>query len=500
MDRRKFIAAGASLVGGLSLPSCGQRARLTENLTRLTAEPVSLRVFSDQMKHTDAWGYNGAVAGPMLHMRRGETTRLLFENKILQPTSIHWHGLRIPFEMDGVGSITQPGIVPGESFLYEFSPPDAGLFWYHPHMNSEEQMSRGMFGLILVEEENPPPADREVIWSLYDWGLNSDYQVPEKKAFQLWRGITNYRSHTKLTTDGMGAPDILMREGERVRLRIANTSSVRRYALNFEGHNPWIIAWDSNAVEPYRVGDGPLIIGTGARVDLMLDGTGKAGETFAIQDVFNSRYEPIPPWETPEETAARKPEHLCNIVYRDEPALRKVSELGPATAPILNHIPEPDLASAIPIDIEMSNLAMPIRDLPGIGPLASVFAKRDGISPDEVVTLWAMNGEVLLEDLESYNCVDPSPMFACKLGHSYLLRFKNTTNVDHPMHLHGHTFKMIRRNGEPFAGDVYRDTFTLFAGETIEIAFLADNPGEWMIHCHRGMHQHSGMMSLFTVA
>lgn len=494
------MTTGAAMAGGLSLPACGPRFSLEAEVERLTVEPTLLKVFSDQTKLTEAWGYNGSVAGPMLRMRRGEKTRLLFENNISQPTSIHWHGLRIPFEMDGVGSITQPGVASGESFMYEFSPPDAGLFWYHPHMNSEEQMSRGMFGLISVEEDNPPPADREIIWSLYDWGLNSDYQVPEKKAFQLWRGTGNYKPHTKLTTDGLSVSDIALRVGERVRLRIANTSSIRRYALQFEGHNPWVIAWDSNAVEPYRLDDKPLIIGTGARVDLMLDGTGEVGKSFAIQDIFNMKYEPIPPWETPEETAARAPEHVCNIVYRDEPALRRVSELGPAQAPVLNHIPEPDLSTAVPIDIEMSNRAMPIRDIPGIGPLASVFAKRDGISPDENVTLWTMNGKVLLEDLESYNCVDPNPMFACKLGRSYLLRFTNATKVDHPMHLHGHTFKMIRRNGKPYLGNIYRDTFTLFAGDTIEVAFLADNPGDWMIHCHRGMHQHSGMMSLFTVS
>ncbi len=499
-NRRKFLlAGGGAAVAAASLPTIIGRKQGSPSIAHMTAEPGRLKVFADQQQNTEIWGYNRSVAGPEIRLRLGETVRLLFENKISQPTSIHWHGLRIPFAMDGVGSITQPGIQPGDSFYYDFTPPDAGLFWYHPHMNSEEQIARGMFGALIVEENEPPAVDREIIWSLYDWGLDADYQVPKKQAFHLWRGNADYTPHTKITMNGKDTPDILISRGERIRLRIANTSGNRRYALQFNDHKPWVIALDSNAVEPYPVGDKPLIIGTGERVDLVLDGAAKPG-TYPVIDVFNRDFEPVPPWATPEEIAARNtPITVCNIVYRDGPALREVHELPPPTAPAGNHIPEPDLPNAIPVDIELNQHMTSIEDVPKIGAMAALLAEQDGIPRDHKVALWTMNSKVLLEDLNSYFCIDPEPLFECQLGRTYLLRFKNATKVDHPMHLHGHTFKMVRRNGIPFPRSMYRDTFTVFGGDTVEVAFVADNPGDWMIHCHRGMHQHGGMMSLFRV-
>ncbi|MEM9570368.1 MAG: multicopper oxidase family protein [Pseudomonadota bacterium] len=499
MDRRAFLGASASLAGVSSIPHLTGCNQVQASAERLVVEPSAIRLFDSQPGPTKVWTYNGQVAGPTLRMRQGEMYALDLFNKIGQPTSLHWHGLRVPFEMDGVGSITQNGISPGQSFRYAFAPPDAGLFWYHPHMNSEEQVAKGMFGLILIEERNPPPVDREVVWSLYDWGLDDDYQVPGKKAFQIWRGEEVYAKHSAITTDGQAAPDLEMRRGERVRLRIANTSGNRRYALKFEGHNPWVIAWDSNGVIPYQLGDQPLIIGTGARVDLILDGTGEVGQVFEILDLFNRDFEPVPPWESPEQTAARAAERVTRIRYLDTPAVRPLSELPPPTAPIANPIPVPDLSAAELIEIELGQSMIPVREIPKIGPMAAVLAEEHGVSMDTEVGLWTMNGEVLLEDLETYNCIDPVPAFECKIGRTYKVRFKNATHVDHPMHLHGHTFQMISRNGLAYDRVFMRDTFTLFADETVEIAFVADNIGDWMIHCHRGMHQHGGMMSTFRV-
>ncbi len=485
--RDALLSGGASLV---CATACERSTLKTSgNPARLTAQSGTLSPFASQRDATAVWTYNGQVSGPLLRMKRDEPIKLKFENTLRQPTSVHWHGLRIPNSMDGVGSITQPGVNSGDFFDYEFAAPDSGLFWYHPHMNSEKQIAKGMFGAIVVEDENPPIVDREIVWTLFDWGLDEAYQIPTDRAFQLWRGFHQYDPHRKITTNGIDAPPVALTRGERIRLRIVNTSSNRRYALKFDGHAPWIIAWDGNAVTPYSANHEPVMIANGERVDLIIDGVGSPGQAYRIYDVFDKYYDDTAPELD-----------VTTINYREAPARRKLSDLPPATAPGANHIPEPDLANAIPIDIVLDQQLYDIGDIPSIGATAQLIAEAQGIKPGTKVPVWSMNGKPMFEDLREYFCIDPTPLFECTLGKTYILRYINKTPTDHPMHLHGHTFLMLRRNGVPYPRRMLRDTFMIMKDETVEIAFVADNIGDWMMHCHRGLHSHGGMMTTFHVS
>ncbi|MCI4646081.1 MAG: multicopper oxidase family protein [Hyphomonadaceae bacterium] len=488
-SRRRFLKSAAALVGSTAaapLISCSRPA--TAAPSSLVARPSTLSLPGLEQP-VNIWSYDGESAGPLLRFKQGEMLDIRFRNELPQPTSVHWHGIRMPNEMDGVGSVTEPGARPGEEFHYRFAMHDAGLYWYHPHMNSEKQIARGMFGAIVVEEANPPFADREIIWTLFDWGLTAEGQIPEDKAFQLWRGFHDYTAHDIITTNGRTAPDIVLKRGERVRLRIVNCSSNRRYALDFGGHDPWIIAWDSHGVEPQRLGDRPLMVGNGVRVDLMLDGVGDPSVPHVISDVFDHAVY--------DETAAAEP--ICAIRY-DTARLRPDGELERPRPPARNPFTLPDLTSDPErIPIRMTQDLHEVRDIPDIGGIATLLAAEQGVAPDQKVAVWKLNGQVLFEDLRSFQCINPTPLFECKLGRTYILELANDTPTDHPMHLHGHTFQILSKNGRKLPHPMWRDSFTLIKGDRMEVAFCADNPGDWMVHCHRGLHSHGGMMSIFRV-
>src|SRR5262249_6217913 len=133
----------------------------------IVAAPSTVPLFDG--RSFDAWAYNGQVPGPALRVRLGDTVRVRFTNKLPQPTTIHWHGVRLPNAMDGVPGVTQAPIQPGETFIYEFTPKDAGTFWFHPHLRSSEQIERGLFGALIVEDANPAPYSRDELWVLDDW-------------------------------------------------------------------------------------------------------------------------------------------------------------------------------------------------------------------------------------------------------------------------------------------------------------------------------------------
>ena len=171
MTRRRLILGA----GGLALAPWGARVAraATGNDIHITAGPARVRLAGADGPDTDVWAYNGAVPGPLLRLKQGEPARIVVENRLDQDTTVHWHGIRVPNAMDGVPGLTQPPIKPGASFVYEFTPPDAGTFWYHPHVNSPEQIGRGLAGPIIVEEREPLGRPR-LLWFLEDWRLTEE--------------------------------------------------------------------------------------------------------------------------------------------------------------------------------------------------------------------------------------------------------------------------------------------------------------------------------------
>ena len=172
-------------------------------------------------------------------------------NSLRQDTTVHWHGIRLPNAMDGVPGLTQPPIKPGENFTYEFTPPDAGTFWYHPHADSLQQLGRGLAGALIVEEPEPVAVDRDIVWLLADWRLTSDAQIASGFGNGMEAAMSGRVGNT-VTLNGAVSDGVPVRAGERIRLRLVNGALARIMALRFEGHRPVVVAIDGQPCDPHE--------------------------------------------------------------------------------------------------------------------------------------------------------------------------------------------------------------------------------------------------------
>lgn len=222
---------------------------------------------------TPIWGYDGATPGPVLRVRQGADVWVRLANALAQPTTLHWHGLRNDNAVDGVAGLTQPATPPGGAFDSRFRAADAGLFLYRPAGVPAEQAARGLGGLLIVDEPQPPPVDRDIAFVLQDWALRPD------GAFQPFAPApADGRIGDVITANGARAPiGAVFPPGARVRLRLANACAARICVLTFAGARPFVLAIDGQPCEPFEPVRNILPIAPGARFDLVVDLPGQEG-------------------------------------------------------------------------------------------------------------------------------------------------------------------------------------------------------------------------------
>ena len=468
ISRRAFLVAGAALSLTPALTAFPSRAAGIREY-RLAAAPGRASLVGGGNPETDVWAFNGAVPGPEIRARQGERLRIVVENGLKEETTVHWHGIRVPNAMDGVPHLTQKPIAPGASFTYEFDVPDAGTYWYHPHQRSFEQVGRGLYGPLIVEEREPIAVDREFFWVLDDWRLLPDAQISGDFG-NMMDMSHNGRIGNTATVNGRVRDSFEVRSGERIRLRLINAANARTFGLDFAGHAPRIIAVDGQPVEPHAPAGGRIVLGAAMRADVVIDMTGKPGERFSVKDTFYRGLE----------------YRLLDLVYAAEPLRDRLPD-GPI-ALARNTMPEPDVGAAERHEVNfgggmMGNMATAMMDGHRTG-------MRDMMQHGMA---WAINGVVATgHALE--------PFLTLRRGSTHILALQNDTAWHHPIHLHGHSFRVISRNGEPTRYREWQDTVLLNPRDRAEIAFVADNPGDWMLHCHILEHQAAGMMGVFRVA
>jgi FtsP/CotA-like multicopper oxidase with cupredoxin domain len=469
VSRRAVLRSGLAAAAGGLLPLGAGRAG-AEDWRRLQPAPGTARLLGSEGPPTAVWSYNQSVPGPEIRVRQGDWLRVLVENGLPQETTVHWHGLRIPHEMDGVPGLTQPPIRPGEEFRYAFQVPDAGTFWYHPHVRSSEQQGRGLYGVLIVEEAQPPPVDRDVTWVIDDWRLTEEGAISE--SFDSPMDLSHSgRLGNVATLNGQDSSSFAVRAGERLRLRIVNTANARIFALKFEGHSPQVIALDGQPTAPHAPPENRLIVPPAGRVDVLLDLEGDPGTRYRVMDEFYGR----------------QTYTFLELVYDTVPALRQVPpEAFVGLAP--NPIPEPKLAEAQRHQVVLAGGAM--------GAMGSAILDGRTLGIRDLAgqgKVWAMNGIVAHDQVME-------PLFTFQLGRTQVLKIRNDTAFPHPMHLHGHSFRWLSRNGRPVAGAPWLDTVLLLAEEEVEVAFVADNPGDWLFHCHVLEHMQAGMSAVVRVS
>jgi FtsP/CotA-like multicopper oxidase with cupredoxin domain len=400
--------------------------------------------------------------------------RVVVENRLPKDTTIHWHGVRVPNAMDGAPYVTQPPIQPEESFTYEFPVPDAGTYWYHPHAHSAEEVGRGLMGAFIVEESEPLRVDRDVVWVLHDWRLEEDASIAGGFNSPMEMSMAGRVGNT-VTINGSVPDRFPVRSGERIRLRLINAAPARIFGLEFQGHQPLVIALDGQPIEPHRPEGSRVALGPAMRADLVLDMTGKRGSSAAVMDTFYNGL-------------AYK---LVDLAYTDEPPLRAKALPAPAKLPP-NTLPEPDVANARRHDVTLSGGMMGGMGMGGsMGMMGGGMGGMMGGG-----AMWAINGVAMPGD----DMAHMKPILTLTRSKSYVLAIDNQTAWHHPMHLHGHSFRVITRNEWPTKYREWRDTVLIPPRERVEIAFVADNPGDWMFHCHILDHQEGGMMSVIRVA
>jgi len=451
MNRREFLAGTAAL-------ALAPRISFAE-AKKLRLAPARQSLVGEANPATQVWAYNGTVPGPELRFKQGERLVIPVENALSVDTTVHWHGIRLPNAMDGVPHLTQAPIAAnGGRFIYEFDLPDAGTYWYHPHLGSPEQVGRGLYGALIVEERDPPAVDRDLVWVLSDWRL--DRQARNVEDFRNFMDSSHAgRIGNTVTVNGAILETFAVRAGERIRLRLINASNARIYGLNFEGHQPWIVALDGQPVAPHW--DGRVVLGPAMRADVILDCAAAPGSRHRIIDDFY----------------ARRAYRLLNIEYASDKPLREAFEPAPRLA--ANRIPQADLDKAARHRIVF-----------GGGMMGAMPSQREHRG-----LFWTVNGKPVPENNHAH-----APLLTLGKGKSYIIELVNDTSWHHPIHLHGHVFRVLTRNGKPVMPAQLGDTVLLDPDSRAEIAFVADNPGDWMLHCHVLEHQATGMMAVVRVA
>ena len=485
LSRRNFISSLGLTMTALALPLTGfAKGRLPHGAMLLGARPKDgvliearkgrVELLGKGLGKTGIWGYGGTVPGPVLRVKQGAEVKVRFKNSLDQGSTIHWHGIRIDNKMDGVAGLTQEPVAPGESFDYRFTAPDAGTYWYHPHNRTWEQMARGLYGLLIVEEPDPIVVDHDLALAFDDWQLKSDGQLEEETFGQIGERAHGGRTGNVMTVNGSTDMKFDVKSGDRVRVRLCNTANSRILHLRVEGCIARVIALDGQPVTPREPEAGDLLISPSQRIDLILDMDGGPGGQAVISEISDMRL-PLMRFELHATQKSRS---------KPLPDVEKLAD---------NPLLAPDRAKPLKVDLEMTGGAM--------GGMSSAIYKGKKLSIQELVReagmIWAFNGVAGMPE---------KPLFSAKKGQTVELDMINNTSFPHAMHLHGHHMSEVQRvrqtrDGAKFISSRpdWRDTVLVDRAEAVKVAFVADNPGKWMIHCHMLEHQAGGMSTWFEV-
>ena len=468
MDRRGFLKAGSA---ALAMAAAPWRARpafageMADGFTVLKARPGMAPLLGDQGGSTPVWAYNGMTPGPAIRARRGGTVKVRLVNELDQPTTIHWHGIRIENAMDGVPDLTQEAVPPGESFDYEFTVPDAGTYWYHTHNRTWEQMARGLYGPLIVDGDADGVA-QDLTLIVDDWRLAPDGAIDAASFGSMMDWSHAGRLGNWVTVNSRDNPRFDLTTGVAARLRLINAANARIFNLAIDGLETQLAGLDGQVFDRPVALDAPLVLAPAQRADVIV--TPEAAGTHAL--VATDRGEEV--------------------------ALAQFQVSGPAGDPgdgiVLkpNGLTEPDLGSALAVELLMEGGAMGMMGSArmGGGPNQGMMGMRELVGNGMA---WAMNGVAGMPD---------KPLFAAKNGQSVRLTMINDTRWPHAMHLHGHHFRVLSRDGRPEPLTAWRDTVLLDPMQRAEIALVTDNPGKWLLHCHMLEHVASGMVTWYQVA
>lgn len=508
MARRGILILGGGLVSA-GLTGCAPASPGTQGSTRVGPRSAAVRRAEQARRFSGGrrvpvrlaaeesdvdlgpvavrtWTYGGELPGHELRVRRGDTISARLSNSLPQPTTVHWHGIALRNDMDGVPNLTQRAIAPTQDFRYEFTVPDAGSYWFHPHVGV--QLDRGLYAPLIVEDPaDGADYDTELVIVVDDWldGLGRD---PDSVLADLVRngmtmsgndsgsmpGMPGMPPRSPASGRGMSMPqstalggdagDVTypyvlangrtadaartyqVKPGQRIRLRIINAASDTAFRVGVPGVPLRVTHTDGFPVVQQQAPS--MLLGMGERVDAVIR---------------------VPETSVPILTLAEGRDGYAQVNLRSSrtPAADgKTQASRMAGLPLLRPA---DLRAAEDVRLPARTPDV-VHDLVLDGP---------GRRYD-----WTINGT-------SYDPDRGLPVYA---GQRVRLRFQNRSEMFHPMHLHGHTFHVRGAGGQ----GARKDTLIVLPGETVEVDFDADNPGQWLTHCHNIYHGEAGMMTVVS--
>lgn len=465
MNRRDFLAAISAVAGATTLPLRGYAG---DPAMQIRTGYAKASLMGAGKPLTDVMAYDSQIPGPTIRIPQGKRVSFRVENELDQPTSVHWHGIRLENAMDGVPGLTQQPIPKGGSFEYSFIAPDAGSYWYHSHFQSWEQVGRGLYGPLIVEEAKPVDVDSDRIFVVDDWRLDEHGQIAGNMG-DMRDASHGGRLGNWLIVNGETKPAFNVRPGERIRLRCISTANARIMAFAFPGLDPQVVAIDGQPLDAIAPLVDALTLAPAQRADLIIDIPVDAGPQFIVNEV-----------STGEPLAA------AELLVSGDPVRKQIKEPGSLVLPpnpLPNTLPMDD---AITTDLLMEGGAMGgLREASYHG---QMFDLRTLVMEKGMV--WAFNGE-------AGRPVDP--LVQAPLGRTVIVNMINETRWPHAMHIHGHHFRVVEKNGHKVSNAPWRDTELMDVGDRTSIAFVADNPGKWLFHCHMLEHHMAGMGTWFEV-
>jgi FtsP/CotA-like multicopper oxidase with cupredoxin domain len=405
-------------------------------------------------KKVQAWTYDGGLPGPLIRGKVGDRLIVHFTNELPEPTTVHWHGVRVPIEMDGVPDISQPAVQTGGTFTYDFVLRDAALYWYHPHHMSAAQVGFGLYGALLVED----PADAvgiadQLTIVLSDIGFDRSGKLESAESGGP-AGMVFGREGAYVLVNGRVMPKLRARAGAPQRWRIVNTAKSRFFFMEMEGQPFVKIGSDGGLQETPETLD-PLLITPGERVDVLVTPTGSPNSSLVVRAMlYNRGYGSV---------QYRSIEELFTIEFTGDPALTTAS-----LPKVARRLTPPPALNATPIDL--------VLDLP----------PQDGEGKSE----FHINGV-------PYWRAKP---YRARIGETQRWTIRNDTEWDHPMHLHGYFFMPVDERGEPLRPMQWKDTINIPMKSTARFLVTFDErPGQWMFHCHILDHAEGGLMGTIVV-
>ena len=400
--------------------------------------------------------FNGTVPGPLLEATVGQTLRVNFTNDTDLDLTIHWHGLRVSPEMDGVMQMMDP-VPPGGSFTYELELKDTGFYWYHPHMDTQTTLERGLYGPIIVRTLDEGRADCELPIVLDDILLDEDtsqIRPPDTDMMQLMGRLGNL-----MLANGEAGREVALTQGQSVLLRLVSAANARFFDLYLEGHALSVVGTDGGFLaEPYEVEH--LLIAPGERYLVTFDATGEPGETSRL---MSRRFQ---------------------LHDEDHADMTESDPLGDEDQPVMSFVYGEGSATG-------TAWVQPTPDVPSWTGATDTLGHVWELDED-------MDAGTVFVDGESWPDV---PMVTVVGDTDTTFIVDNRSEMHHPFHIHGNRFQIVAIDGvAPETPQGWKDTWDTPPMSQVTVVGALDNPGEWIYHCHILEHADDGMAGLMTVS